>query len=86
MSTSAKTAAANRVRKTYGKDIFGSVPATTNYEQFLKRQPAAFQNEVLGNRKAQLWRKGDLSFDQMFDSRTYRELSLDQIKQRYGVK
>jgi len=85
MTTGAKTAAANRVRKEYGKRIFGSVPASTTYEQFLKRQPAAFQNEVLGKRKAQLWRKGELSFDQMFDSRTYRELSLADIRRRYGV-
>lgn len=85
MSTSAKNAATNRVRKRYGKQIFGSTPATTTYEDFLKRQPTAFQDEVLGKRKAQLWRKGDLEFDQMIDSRTYRELSLDEIKKRYGV-
>lgn len=85
MTTGAKTAAANRVRKEYGKDIFGGVPATTNYEQFLTRQPTAFQNEVLGKTKATLWRKGELSFSQMFDSRTYRELSLADIKKRYGV-
>lgn len=86
MSSRAKKAAMIKARNSWSDKIYGSVPATTNYEEFLTRQPAEYQNEVLGKRKAQLWRKGELTFKQMYDSRTYRELSLDDLQKRYGIK
>jgi hypothetical protein len=44
----------------------------------MKRQPAAFQNDVLGVTKAKLFRKGDLTLDQFIDRRG-NELTLKQL-------
>lgn len=45
-----------------GADQKGTqVPASVDYEGWLKRQPASVQAEVLGRRKAELFRKGEIS-------------------------
>ena len=36
----------------------GQVPATTNYEGWLKKQPEGVQIEVLGKKRYQLWKNG----------------------------
>ena len=50
-----------------------------SYEQWLRRQPRSFIEEVLGKRKAELFLRGDVSLDRFVDESgnesTVRELS-----------
>lgn len=54
-------------RKRARADI-GQVPATTTYDQFLKRQPASFQDSVLGKTKGKLYRQGGVDLDRFVDA------------------
>jgi len=67
-----------QVRNEWATKNVGSVPASTNYADFLKRQPASFQDDVLGVTKAKLYRNGGLSVDAFVDRRGM-EISLDQL-------
>lgn len=60
----------------------GQVPADMTYGEWLKRQPVDIQNEVLGEKRAALFRKGGLGMDK-FVSRTGDELTLDQLRARH---
>ena len=57
----------------------GSVPKQTTYQQFLSGQSAAFQDEVLGPTRGQLFRDGGLTLDAFVD-RAGRELTLDDLR------
>jgi len=56
----------------------GQVPADQDYDSWLRKQPADFQNEVLGDTKAKLFRAG-LKMDRFVD-RKGQELTLDQLR------
>lgn len=56
----------------------GQVPGDQNYDQWLRKQPEAFQNEVLGAEKAKLFREG-LTMDR-FVTRAGRELTLAELR------
>lgn len=58
----------------------GPVPRTETYETWLKKQPASFQDEVLGKGKAQLFRSGEYPLDRFVDP-TGREYSLRELQQ-----
>lgn len=63
-------------------DIPGVAPFTPpTYEAWLKKQPAAFQDEVLGASRGALFRRGGLSVDKFVD-RAGHTLTLDQLRQR----
>lgn len=66
------------VRRDWSDRNVGRVPSSTTYQDFLRRQPASFQDEVLGKTKGRLFREGGLSVDQFVD-RTGNELTLDQL-------
>ncbi len=72
-------------------DIIGQVNANTTYPQWFKNQSAAFQKEVLGPTKYDLYKKGGYTMDRFvdelgkpytiaelreLDSRTFKELGL----------
>lgn len=57
----------------------GQVAADLSYGDWLKKQPVAFQNEVLGETKAILFRKGELPIDR-FVNRMGDELTLDELR------
>lgn len=59
----------------------GQVPAKTTYQQWLKKQSVARQNEVLGVAKAKIFREGNLPLDK-FVSPTGHVYTLDQLKVR----
>jgi len=59
----------------------GPVPAKTTYNEFLKRQPASFQDEVLGPTRAKLFRRGGLDVDRFVDF-TGRRYSLAELRVR----
>lgn len=57
------------------------IPRRENYEQWLRRQPAEFQDDALGRTRADLWRSGDVSIDGFVDP-TGRPYNLNELKQR----
>lgn len=57
----------------------GPVPASRSYGDWLRAQPVSVQNDVLGVKKAQLFRKGGLKIDRFVD-RTGKELTLDELR------
>lgn len=59
--------------------IDGQVPASVTYGEWLKRQPVAIQEEVLGVSKAKLFREGGLSIERFTDIRL-KPLTLDQLR------
>lgn len=59
----------------------GQVAGDLTYNDWLKKQPADLQDDVLGKQKARLFRKGGLSVDRFVD-RKGREYTLDQLKRR----
>ncbi len=67
-----------QVRAEWAKKNIGEVPAKTNYQDFLKRQPVEFQEDVLGKTKATLFRKGKVKLNEYVDSEG-KELTLQQL-------
>lgn len=67
------------VRARWAAENVGSVPAATTYQEWLTKQSASFQDDVLGKGKAELFRKGDVTLDQFVDRRG-NELSLEQLQ------
>jgi SPP1 gp7 family putative phage head morphogenesis protein len=55
------------VRRDWTARNVGSVPARTTYQDWLKQQPADFQDDVLGKTKGKLFRDGDLKLTQFVD-------------------
>ncbi len=61
----------------------GQVAASTTYQDWLRAQPAGFQDEVLGKAKGALFRRGGLSLDKFVD-RSGAELNLDALRARHA--
>lgn len=66
------------VRRDWAERNVGTVPASTDYQTFMGRQSAAFQDEVLGRTKGRLFREGGLKLDHFVD-RAGNELNLAQL-------
>lgn len=66
------------VRADWARRAVGGVPASTTYQDFLGRQSATFQDEVLGRTRGRLFRQGGLTLDQFVD-RSGSELTLAQL-------
>ena len=62
----------------------GPVSAQRTYGGWLRDQPAAFQDEVLGPERAKLFRSGGLSLDKFADD-SGRLYTLDELRAREGV-
>lgn len=65
------------------RELTGQVPAATSYNEWLKGQSKAFQDEILGVTKAKLFRDGGLSLDK-YVAVNGSELSLSQLAAKYG--
>lgn len=61
------------------RELTGIVPASTTYQQFLKRQTADFQNDVLGATRAKLFRKGGVTLDK-FVNRKGDQITLADLR------
>lgn len=61
----------------------GPVPASTTFAQFLERKGAAFQDEVLGPGRAQLWRDGSISLADLVNGRG-NPISLADLLAKYA--
>lgn len=62
---------------------FGPVPADTTYYEWLKTQPAQFQDSAIGPKRGQLFREGGLSaerFAQLNLGRNFEPLTLAEMK------
>lgn len=57
----------------------GIVPTATTYADWIKRQPVAVQNEILGSKRAAAMRSGRVQWDDLFDDKG-RWLTLDDLK------
>lgn len=57
----------------------GQVPGDLTYGEWLKKQPAAFQDEVLGPARGKLLRQGGLTVDRFVD-RAGHEITLDELR------
>lgn len=66
-------------RPSVGPDGVEQVISKTSYGDWLARQPAAFQKEVLGPARYKLFSKGDLSIDRFVDDNG-KQYTLDQLK------
>ena len=51
------------------RELIGRVPARTTYQDWLKRQSAEFQDDVLGKARGKLFREGGLTLDTFVDRR-----------------
>lgn len=60
------------------RQMVGPVPAETTYNEWLKTQSRAFQDDTLGVKKAMLFRDGKLPLDRFID-RNGNELTLVQL-------
>ena len=67
-------------KKVWASEAIGQVPAKVTYDQWLRRQPTSFQNEVLGVAKGQAFRKG-LTLDKFLDNG--RTMTLKELGDRY---
>jgi len=66
------------IRSEWADANVGSVPATVDYDEWLKTQPVAFQESVLGKTDGILFRKGGLPLDKFVD-KSGREFTLDEL-------
>jgi SPP1 gp7 family putative phage head morphogenesis protein len=80
MSREERNKAIRDVRRDWAKKHVGHVPGETTYDEWLRRQDKAFQNEVLGTAKAKKFREG-LEMDQFVD-RSGNELTVAQLKEK----
>lgn len=68
------------VRPAVGADGVEQVSSKTTYQQWLARQPASFQIDVLGPARYKLFSKGELTLDK-FVNENGRQITLEQLKQ-----
>ena len=67
-------------------ELVGQVPAQTTYNEWLKTQTPAFQNQVLGKSRADIFREGNITLDK-FVARDGDVLTLAELKQKgLGIK
>lgn len=60
------------------REMTGTTPASTTYQEWLKGQSAQFQEDVLGKTRARLFRRGRLTLDKFVD-KTGKELTLKEL-------
>lgn len=69
----------NKFAQRRKRELIGRVPATQNFQTWLRNQSPQFQDEYLGVRKAKIFRQGKLTLDK-FVSRDGYELTLPQLE------
>jgi len=73
----------SQVRDEWWKARVGRVPATTTYRQWLEKQSASFQDEILGPARGRLLRQGGLDLDSFVDGSGHK-YTLDELRSRYA--
>jgi len=69
---------ANEISASTRASMNGQVSETVDYENWLKDQDEAFQNKALGPARANLWRSGELSLQDMIGA-DYKPITLDDL-------
>jgi SPP1 gp7 family putative phage head morphogenesis protein len=62
----------------------GQVAGDLTYEGWLESKPVAFQKDVLGDAKWQLWNSGKLTLSQMIDQ-SGNPLTIGELRQKAGI-
>lgn len=62
----------------------GQVPADITFDSWLKKKGTTFQNDLLGPKRAQLWRDDKITLTQLVDMRG-NPMTLTQLEQRAGL-
>jgi len=65
--------------------VDGQVPADITFNQFLKKKSKTFQDDLLGKKRAELWRQDKINLTQLVDMRG-NPMTLRQLEQRVGIK
>ena len=66
-------------RPSIGDDGAELIDADTNYEKWLRKQPAKFQDEILGKERGKLFRNKGIKLDRFIDANG-NPIPLDQLK------
>lgn len=69
-------------RKRRIRELVGPVPAATTYQEWLERQSAEFQDEVLGATRGALFRRGNLTLERFVNRATGKEWTLADLSRR----
>ncbi|NTX07068.1 minor capsid protein [Myxococcus sp. CA040A] len=80
MSEAERRAAIGRQREKWTRENIGGVPKGLSYEDWLRRQSTAFQDEVLGPTRGKLFREGGLALGRFTDA-SGKTLTLEQLHQ-----
>lgn len=72
---------AGSTRPSVGPDGVEQVSSKTSYGEWLARQPASFQSDVLGPARYELFSKGELPIDRFVDDNG-KTLTLQQLRER----
>ena len=63
----------------------GQVPAELSYQDWLRRQPETFVEDVLGPVKARLFIDGKVDLDRFVDLRTSKPFTLGELRRKEGA-
>ena len=80
LSAAERRARVKTKRDNWADENIGSTPSNVNYQTWLKRQPASFQDDVLGPTRGRLFREG-LQLDRFIDA-SGKQYNLDQLRSR----
>jgi hypothetical protein len=73
------------IPKTTRASMDGQVPADITFSDWLKTKPTSFADDLLGPKRAQLWRDDKITLTQLVDMRG-NPMTLSQIEQSLGLK
>ncbi|NOJ92024.1 hypothetical protein HMI51_03560 [Corallococcus coralloides] len=79
MTEKERGAAVKRIRERWAKENIGSAPKGLSYEDWLRRQPTSFQDEVLGPARGRLFRDGGLRLGSFTDA-SGKTLTLEALR------
>ncbi|VVN21153.1 hypothetical protein PS662_04375 [Pseudomonas fluorescens] len=75
---------AGSTRPSIGPDGVALVSSKTSYQEWLARQPASFQRDILGPNRYALFSKGELTLDKFIDDNG-KTLTLQQLREREAM-
>lgn len=75
--------AQNQIAPRTRASMDGQVAQNLTFDQFLKNKPPEFADEMLGKGRAELWRSGKITLNQLLDQRG-NPLTLTQLERKYG--
>ncbi|NRD64914.1 minor capsid protein [Corallococcus exiguus] len=79
MTEKERGAAVKRIRERWAKENIGSAPKGLSYEDWLRRQPTSFQDEVLGPARGRLFRDAGLRLGSFTDA-SGKTLTLETLR------